>query len=186
MAEIVNAIDVAASLARTYARWLRFEEFPRFMDGVKEVRSLPGRRLLWRASIGSGGFEREWVAWITCRQLNRRLAWSSRVAPTHAIELEFEARPDGGCRLKLTLRYRRGSLLERSAGGEEALRAHVETTLRRFRELIEERPVPGRPAAARPGPMPGIRVHWAFWLRLETGNPIWGSARTPEQEHRRP
>ena len=49
MAVIEQAIDVKAPVSRVYGQWLQFREFPRFMQGVKEVRQLDDKRSRWCA-----------------------------------------------------------------------------------------------------------------------------------------
>ena len=62
MERIHKSIEVDCPLSHVYNQWTQFEEFPRFMEGVKEVRQLDDQRLHWRASIG--GKEKEWTAKI--------------------------------------------------------------------------------------------------------------------------
>ncbi|MGE5272209.1 MAG: SRPBCC family protein [Verrucomicrobiota bacterium] len=52
-----------------YNQWTQFEEFPRFMEGVKSVSQLDDTRLEWTAEIG--GQEHTWPAKFT-------RAWSDR------------------------------------------------------------------------------------------------------------
>ena len=63
MATAIKYVDVAVPVSVAYNQWTQFEEFPRFMEGVKEVRQLDDQRLYWRAEIG--GKEVEWEALIT-------------------------------------------------------------------------------------------------------------------------
>src|SRR6185437_3811129 len=58
-----------------YDQWTQFEEFPKFMEGVEEVRQLSDKRLHWRAKIG--GKEEEWDATITDQVPDQRIAWTS-------------------------------------------------------------------------------------------------------------
>jgi len=61
--QIEQSIEVNVPVRTAYNQWTQFEEFPRFMEGVVEVRQLDDRRLFWRASIG--GVEKTWEAEIT-------------------------------------------------------------------------------------------------------------------------
>ena len=46
-----------------YNHWTQFEEFPRFMNSVQEVKQLDDTHLQWRASVA--GMHKEWDAEIT-------------------------------------------------------------------------------------------------------------------------
>jgi len=63
MVRIKKSIEVDSPLSHVYNQWTQFEEFPRFMEGVKEVRQLDDQRLRWRVEIA--GKEKEWTAQIT-------------------------------------------------------------------------------------------------------------------------
>src|SRR5438094_9830256 len=62
MAKIEKSIDVDVPQRTAYNQWTQFEEFPRFMEGVREVEQLDDQRLHWRAEVG--GQEEEWDALI--------------------------------------------------------------------------------------------------------------------------
>ena len=53
MSTIEQSIDVKVPVRTAYDQWTQFEEFPRFMEGVLEVRQLGDDRLAWYAEIGS-------------------------------------------------------------------------------------------------------------------------------------
>lgn len=57
METIEKSIEVNAPLRQVYNQWTQFEEFPNFMEGVREVRQLTDRKLFWRAKVG--GQEKE-------------------------------------------------------------------------------------------------------------------------------
>lgn len=63
MTTVEKSIDVHVPLGTAYHQWTRFEEFPRFMDGVRQVRRLDDRHLHWCVEIG--GIEEEGDAEIT-------------------------------------------------------------------------------------------------------------------------
>ena len=52
MSEMQKSIVLDAPVREVYNQWTQFEEFPRFMEGVVEVRQLDDKRLYWRANIG--------------------------------------------------------------------------------------------------------------------------------------
>ena len=52
MERIEKAIEVECPLSTVYNQWTQFEEFPRFMKGVKKVTQLDDQRLHWKAEIG--------------------------------------------------------------------------------------------------------------------------------------
>src|ERR671937_289689 len=67
MATIEQSIEVNAPLRAVYNQWTQFEEFPHFMEGVKQVTQLDDKRLHWRAAIG--GKEKEGVVEIVADAL---------------------------------------------------------------------------------------------------------------------
>jgi uncharacterized membrane protein len=52
MANIEKTIDVDVPVSTAYNQWTQFEDFPRFMEGVQEVRQLDDTRLHWVADVG--------------------------------------------------------------------------------------------------------------------------------------
>src|SRR4051812_28566030 len=75
MERIEKHIEVPAPLRAVYNQWTQFEDFPKFMEGVKEVRQLNDKRLFWRAEIL--GQDIEWEAEIYEQVPNTRIAWRS-------------------------------------------------------------------------------------------------------------
>lgn len=58
MPRIERDIVVEAPLRQVYNQWTQFEEFPRFMQGVQEIRQLDERHLYWHATVA--GRDAEW------------------------------------------------------------------------------------------------------------------------------
>ena len=54
MTAIKEAIVVDVPVPVAYGQWTRFEEFPRFMEGVTEVRQLDDKSLHWEADVAGG------------------------------------------------------------------------------------------------------------------------------------
>jgi uncharacterized membrane protein len=52
MGATTHSIEVNAPLRAVYNQWTQFEEFPRFMEGLEEVRQDGSKSLFWKAKIG--------------------------------------------------------------------------------------------------------------------------------------
>ena len=63
METVEKSIEVHVPVSIAYNQWTQFEDFPRFMEGIKEVRQFDDTHLHWRAEVG--GKEKEWDAEIT-------------------------------------------------------------------------------------------------------------------------
>ena len=63
MEKVDKSIEVDVPVRVAYNQWTQFETFPRFMDGVDEVRQIDDTHLHWRATIA--GKQEEWDVEIT-------------------------------------------------------------------------------------------------------------------------
>src|SRR5437016_214992 len=59
MAHVEKSIEVEKPVDQVYAQWTQFEDFPKFMENVEEVRQLDDKHLEWRAKVA--GTERKMV-----------------------------------------------------------------------------------------------------------------------------
>src|SRR4029453_16604013 len=91
MSTIEQSIDVNVPVRTAYNQWTQFEEFPRFMEGVEEVRQFDDRRLHWRATIG--GRVEEWDALITEQHPDERVAWKNTTGAPNAGAGTFHRLP---------------------------------------------------------------------------------------------
>lgn len=153
MAKFESSIDVDVPVRTAYDQWTQFEEFPRFLENVREVRQLDDRRLLWRAEIG--GRDLEWTAEITQQVPDERIGWRSISGSENAGSVSFY--PLGANRTRITLRLEvePGGALEAAGNELGVVERRVESDLRRFKEFIEER---GRATGAWRGEIRGDRV----------------------------
>jgi uncharacterized membrane protein len=76
MSTIEKSIDIKVPAHTAYNEWTQFEDFPKFMAGVIEVRQLDDKRLHWRTNIG--GKEKTFEAEITEQIPDKRIVWRSR------------------------------------------------------------------------------------------------------------
>jgi uncharacterized membrane protein len=77
---VAHAIAVHVPVRMAYNQWTQFEEFPRFMEGVKEVSQIDNSRLHWVAEIS--GERKEWDAKITRQIPDQVIAWESEGGTT--------------------------------------------------------------------------------------------------------
>jgi uncharacterized membrane protein len=137
MAVITHSIEVNAPLQTVYNQWTRFEEFPRFMEGVDEVRQDGPNRIFWKAKIG--GKEKEWEAEITEQVPNTRIAWRSVEGVSNRGAVTFEELDISQTRITLTMEYEPEGFIEEAGDALGIPLGQVAEDLNRFREFIESR-----------------------------------------------
>jgi uncharacterized protein YndB with AHSA1/START domain len=135
MAAISHSIEVNVPLQTVYNQWTRFEEFPRFMEGVKEVRRDGPNRLFWKAKIG--GQEKEWEAEITEQVPNVRIVWRSVDGALNRGAVTFEALDVSQTRVTLRMDYEPEGFLEQAGDALGIPLGQVAEDLNRFRAFME-------------------------------------------------
>jgi uncharacterized membrane protein len=102
---VQKTLTIEAPLEEVFGFWSRFENFPRFMEHVLEVRT-EGDRSYWRVA-GPAGVLIEWQAEIAEKIENRRIAWRSIEGSVveHHGEVHFERVGDNATRLSVHMAY---------------------------------------------------------------------------------
>ena len=137
MANIEQSIDVEVPVRTAYDQWTQFEEFPRFMEGVEEVRQLDDTHTHWRTKIA--GKEKEFDAEITEQTPDQRIAWTSEAGAEHAGVVTFHRIDDGTTRVMLQLDYQPDGVAEKVGDKLGLVQRRVKGDLERFKQLIESR-----------------------------------------------
>lgn len=106
--QVQKTITVGAPIEDVYELWSHFDNFPRFMEHVLDVRS-DGDRSHWRVR-GPAGLPIEWEAEVTRRIPNRAIAWRSIESEdssgvVHHGEVHFERVSDRATRISIHMRY---------------------------------------------------------------------------------
>ncbi len=135
MSTIEQSIDVDVPIGTAYNQWTQFEEFPKFMDGVVEVRQLSETRLLWRTEIG--GVDESWEAEIDEQVPDMRIAWHSVTGAKNAGVVTFHRLSDTRTRVMLQIDYEPQGALEHVGDALGAVKLRVKGDLQRFKEFIE-------------------------------------------------
>jgi uncharacterized protein (TIGR02271 family) len=137
MGATTHSIEVNAPLRTVYNQWTQFEEFPRFMEGIEEVRQEGEKRLFWRAKIA--GKVKEWEAEITEQIPDQRIAWESIDGSPNSGTITFERISDDWTRVNATIGYEPEGFLEKTGDALGFPSGRIEADLKRFRDFIEER-----------------------------------------------
>ena len=137
MERIQKSIDVDRPLQQVYNQWTQFEEFPRFMEGVKEVKQLDDTRLHWVAEIA--GKEKQWNAKIIEQIPDLRVAWESESGEYTSGVVSFQALGPDRTRVTLELSYDPKGFIENAGDTIGVVSRRIENDLERFKEFIENR-----------------------------------------------
>jgi uncharacterized membrane protein len=135
MATIEESIEVAVPLHTAYNQWTQFEEFPKFMHGIKEIRQLDATHLHWVAEIG--GQRHEWDAEVTEQKPDERVAWRNTDGKENAGVVTFHRLDDTHTRLMVQLDYVPEGIVEKLGSALGADDRRVSGDLQRFKEFIE-------------------------------------------------
>lgn len=134
---IEETIEVNVPLSTAYNQWTQFEEFPKFMHGVEEVRQLDDTHLHWRARIA--GKEEHWHSEITSQVPDKRIAWRSTSGPSNSGVVSFERITDDRTRITFRMEYVPPGWLEKIGDALGLVKSEASGNLSRFAEFIEKR-----------------------------------------------
>jgi uncharacterized membrane protein len=134
---IEKSIDVNVPVSTAYNQWTQFEEFPRFMEGVREVRQLDDTHVRWRAEIG--GKEKTWEAEIAEQIPDERVAWRSTSGAANAGVVTFHRLSPTRTTIMLQMEYEPEGALENVGDFVGIMSRRVAGDLDRFKTFIESR-----------------------------------------------
>ncbi len=137
MATVIEAIEVDVPVRTAYNQWTQFEDFPRFMEGVKEIRQLDDSHLHWTAEVA--GRTKEWQAEITEQRPDERVAWRSESGADNAGVVTFHKLNDGRSRVTVQIDAEPDGAVEAVGDALGMLERRVKGDLARFKEFIESR-----------------------------------------------
>ncbi len=137
MERVEKTVDVNCPIRTVYNQWTQFEEFPRFMAGVKEVRQLDDTHVHWHAEIW--GKDKEWDAEITEQEPDKRISWKSVSGAPNAGTVRFEPLGADSTRVRLVMAYEPEGAIENIGDAVGIFSARVENTVQDFKKFIESR-----------------------------------------------
>ena len=137
MSTITQTIEVDVPVRVAYNQWTQFEEFPRFMEGVEEVRQVTPESLEWRAEIA--GATRTWGTRIAEQIPDRKIAWVAVEGERIDGTVEFTPMGERRTQVSLTMRFEPDDTLEKAGDALHVVEGRVRGDLERFKQFIESR-----------------------------------------------
>ncbi len=137
MERIEKTFEVDCPVGTVYNQWTQFEAFPRFMEGVDEVRQLDDTHLHWKAKVA--GKEKEWDSEIVEQVPDKVIAWRSTSGAPNAGTVRFEPLNKERTRIKLTMEYEPKGFVENVGDSLGLVSGRVENAVERFKDLLEKR-----------------------------------------------
>lgn len=138
MERIEKSIEVKCPVRTAYNQWTQFEDFPRFMTGVKKVKQLDDTHMHWHAEIW--GKDKEWDSEIVEQVPDQRIAWRSTSGDApNAGAVRFEPLGPDRTRVHLTMAYEPQGVIENVGDALGVMSARVQNTVEDFKKFIESR-----------------------------------------------
>jgi uncharacterized membrane protein len=139
MSSVEESIELNVPVSTAYNQWTQFEEFPRFMDSVEQVKQIDDTHLHWRASVA--GKPKEWDAEITEQIPDERIAWRSTGGVKNAGVVTFHKLGENRSKVMLQMDYQPETADERIGDVLGGVKLTAKGNLRRFKDLVERRGV---------------------------------------------
>jgi uncharacterized membrane protein len=140
MERIEKTIEVDRPVRTVYNQWTQFEEFPRFMDGVKEVKQLDDTHVHWHAEVF--GKDKEWDAEITEQVPDQKIGWKSISGDApNAGTVRFEPIGPDRTLVRLVMAYEPQGATENVGDALGMFGSRVEKSVKQFKKYIESRGV---------------------------------------------
>jgi uncharacterized membrane protein len=133
---ITESCEINVSPRTAYNQWTQFEDFPKFMGSVHEVKQVDDKHLHWKATVM--GEEKEWDAEITEQIPDKRIAWRSMGGAPNSGVVTFHRISDNCTRVTLQMSYRPEGPLEKIGDALGAMRLEARQNLTRFKEMLEK------------------------------------------------
>ncbi|MBK0393671.1 SRPBCC family protein [Ramlibacter sp. CrO1] len=137
MSNVQESIELDVPVRAAYNQWTQFEDFPKFMATVQEVKQVDDTHLHWKALVA--GKVKEWDAEITEQVPDKRIAWRSTGGAKNAGVVTFHKIGDNRTRVMLQMDYEPETFAEKAGDAVGGVKLTAKGNLMRFRQLLEQR-----------------------------------------------
>lgn len=136
MAKIEQSIEVNVPVRTAYDQLTRFEEYPRFIENVAEVRQVDERHLHWHTKTSN--LDMQWDAEITQQVPERCIAWRNTNGPMYEGRIELQKTGEDKTTLKVTMECEpKQQMLAQHGDAQKMIAQRTEHDLLRFKKFIE-------------------------------------------------
>jgi uncharacterized membrane protein len=135
METIKETIEVSVPVSTAYNQWTQFEDFPKFMEGVKSVEQLDDTHLRWVAEVS--GETRDWQAEIVEQAPDQRIAWRAVDVNGPNGLVTFEPLGESTTLVTVEMSYEPDGLKEQLGAKIGLDTRQVKEDLERFKTLVE-------------------------------------------------
>jgi uncharacterized membrane protein YgcG len=143
MSMVQQAIEVSAPLHTVYEQLAAFENYPRFMTGVRQVTTIGADQTHWIMDVD--GKRREFDAQIIERSPDERVSWSTMEGPLLAETLTLRPMGETKTQIVAQLEADIAFLMPSDRHGQESLNRRLKADLTTFKGLVESGVLGGRP-----------------------------------------
>lgn len=140
MSTLEEHVDVGVPLDKAWDSLHRTENYPRFLEGVRDARAEAEGRA--RLDVEAGGRAREVEAEVSDRVRERVMKWQTRGAPDLAGSFSLQPIDQNHTRVQARLEYDPGTVREAFGGPRgfaqaNAIERLVRSDLEHFKEYVE-------------------------------------------------
>lgn len=179
MASIQQSIEVNVPAQTAYAALSEFSAYPRFMQGVDEIRQTDANHLHWRMS--RDGKTMEWDSELIEQTPPHTIAWRNSGAPTASGRILLSPQDADRTRVTLTMEFMPERLAADGISHEDCIammNASVGQDLAHFKTYVEALPNGGVQAAG-PGRHAADEAHARSASGYATGSEEWDGNEDP-------
>ena len=132
---VFRAIHLDVPVHVAYNQWTQFEDFPRFLENVQEVRQVDDQHVFWRVQIA--GKEFQWTAQIYEQIPDQRIAWASTEGALNAGSVSFRPLTADSCRMLVELAYEPTGIIEDLGAALGLVSRQMTIELQKFKDFLE-------------------------------------------------
>jgi len=135
MSMVQQAIEVSAPLHTVYEQLAAFENYPRFMSGVREVTSLGDDQTHWVMEVD--GKRREFDARIIERSVDERVSWATTEGPLLAETITLRPMGETKTQVVAQLEADVAALMPSDRHAQASLTKRLHADLATFKDMME-------------------------------------------------